>query len=119
LGAAVLGVLLALTSSLGIAAPAHAAASHAAPATSPSASYSAGSHGLDHAAVRAAHSSALGSSASHRTHGGVGSAPAALSAVALLLLAGLCLLVAVRRTHDATSWRSPGAAGPRAPPVFC
>jgi hypothetical protein len=112
-------VLLALTSSLGVAAPARAAATDVAPATSSPATYSAGSHALDNAAVRTAHSSALGSAASHRTHGGIGSAPVALSAVALLLLAGLCLLVAVRRTHDARSWRSPGAAGPRAPPVFC
>jgi hypothetical protein len=118
-GAAVLGVLLALASSLGIAAPARAAAPDIATSTSSSASFNAASGTLDNAAVRTSHSSALGSTASHRTYGGVGSAPAAISAIALLLLAGLSLLVGVRRIPDATSWRSPGAAGPRAPPVFC
>jgi len=116
LGAAVLGVLLALSAGLGITAAAAAPATVAArTAVSHDTAISAASSHVSPSSLRAVHPAASRTTGVDRLSGGAGYA---LLAAALLALA--CLAVLAEAT---TAWRRPSsltrsASGPRAPPAF-
>lgn len=114
LGAAFVGVLLALVSCLTGALPSSAALDRVA-ASSSAPSLDAAPAQVGHAVVRTSHTSFASVTGVDRTSGGHG-APLALAA-ALLLLAAACLAVAVRRSRGWRAAALDGVRACRAPPA--